>query len=76
MKITNEPLVPDEPVKFIVTGFPDEDAIKNSLERFYAKAAHADRRFEIYNFFKELIIKGSSDSAGKINALEHIPRPK
>jgi len=76
MIISNEPLVPNETVKFTVKGFPDEDAVKNSIERFYAKALHADRIFEIQNVFQEPVMSGKADEAGKIIEFNHLPRPK
>ncbi len=74
MKISNQPLVPGEPVKFIVTGFPEEIAVKASLERFYTLSQEADRRFITFNIFEEQIFSGSVDAEGKIASFESLKR--
>lgn len=75
MKITNEPLVEGLPVKFIITGFPEEDAVKASVERFYSHAPHASRSFFMHNAFDEEIFSGQVDDQGKILTFTPSPRP-
>ena len=70
MIITNEPIVPGSPVKFKVTGFPDEDAVKASVERFYGLKPDADRQFLIFNAFDEQIFAGKTSDDGRILSLE------
>jgi hypothetical protein len=75
MTITNEPLVPNSPVKFKVLGFPEENAIRSSIERFYAIKTDADRNFFISNAFDEQIFSGSVNEDGKIENLNTSPKP-
>ncbi|GEM_PF-1808048 len=74
MTITNEPVVPNEPVKFKVLGFPEEEAIRGSIERFYRLKPDADKNFSISNAFDEQIFSGVMDEGGKIINLTAIPR--
>ncbi len=74
MTITNEPLALNSPVKFTVTGFPEETAVRASVERFYGLKTEADRNFLIFNSFKEQIFSGSANEEGKIEKLEAKPR--
>lgn len=76
MTITNEPLQPDFPVKFTVNGFPEEEAVLGSVQRFYKLKPDAFRKFTINNAFAELIMSGSVDSDGNILQFEHHERPK
>lgn len=76
MKITNEPLVPGSPVKFTVTGFPEESAVRSSIERFYAIKTDADRSFLIFNAFQEQIFSGTMNEAGKVETMVPTERPK
>ncbi len=66
MILSNQPLVEGTPVQFTLTGFPDETAVKSSIERFYTKAPHANRNFLVNNTFDERIISGHADTEGKI----------
>jgi hypothetical protein len=70
MRITNEPTIPGSPVKFKVIGFPDEDALRASVQRFYALKTDADRNFLVFNAFDEQIFAGETDSSGLIISLE------
>jgi len=66
MTITNEPLVPGSTVKFKVIGFPEEDALRASIERFYGLKPDADKQFLIFNSFDEQIFAGSVNDDKKI----------
>jgi hypothetical protein len=70
MTVSNEPLVPGSPVKFKVIGFPDEDAVKASIQRFYGLKTDADRKFLIFNVFDEQIFMGEANAEGQIILLE------
>ena len=70
MIITNDPVVPGLPVQFTITGFPEETALRSSVERFYGLKTDADRRFLVYNSFDEQIFGGRTDIEGKITELE------
>jgi hypothetical protein len=74
MKITNEPLLEGLPVKFIVSGFPEEEAIKSSIERFYNIKAGAHKKFIVYNTFKEEIFTGKMGDGGKIEEFTVTPK--
>jgi hypothetical protein len=74
MTITNEPLVPGQPVKFKVTGFPEEVALRSSIERFYALKPDASRNFFIVNAFNEQIFIGLVNESGKIEKMDIPPR--
>jgi hypothetical protein len=76
MTISNEPLVPGSPVQFKAIGFPDEDAVKSSIQRFYVAAPHADKKFLVNNIFGELIISGHINDEGKIEEYTSHPRPE
>ncbi len=70
MTITNDPVIPGSPVKFKVTGFPDEDALRASVQRFYGIKTDADRNFLVFNSFDEQIFLGQTDAGGVIASLE------
>ena len=70
MTITNEPVVPGSPIKFKVTGFPDEDALRASIQRFYGLKTDADRKFLVFNSFDEQIFAGETNVEGQIISLE------
>jgi hypothetical protein len=74
MRITNEPIEPGSPVKFQITGFPEETAVRASIERFYALKKDAPKDFVAFNAFAEQIFTGRVDDNGKIMSLSHIPR--
>ncbi len=74
MKITNEPIQENSPVKFKIFGFPEETAVRSSIERFYALKRDAFKSFEIYNEFNEQIFTGTVDDYGKITVLTPINR--
>lgn len=77
MKISNEPLVPGSPVQFILTGFPIDEAIATSIQRFYQQAGpQADRHFQVYNTFKEQIFGGMVDESGVVQSFEVSDRHK
>ena len=76
MIITNEPLAPDAPVKFKVSGFPEEAAVRAAVERFYGLKPEADRRFLIDNAFNELIFSGAVGAEGKVEKLEFAERER
>jgi len=75
MRITNEPVAENSPVKFTVTGFPEETAVKSAIERFYSLKTGADRNFLVFNAFNEAIMSGRVDEQGKIFSFTHNPRP-
>jgi hypothetical protein len=75
MIISNEPLVPNTPVKFTVKGFPEEEGLRSSIERFYAIKTDANRNFSVYNSFEEQIFSGVVNESGKIENLLPIGRP-
>lgn len=74
MTITNEPIVSGQPVKFIVKGFPDEDAVKSAIERFFHLKPDADKIFLVDNAFEELIMSGSVGEDGHIALFKHHDR--
>jgi hypothetical protein len=74
MTITNEPVIAGQPVKFKLSGFPEESAVRSSIERFYALKAEADKNFLIFNAFDEQIFSGKVGENGKIESLEITPR--
>jgi hypothetical protein len=74
MKITNEPLTPDTPVRFIITGFPEENAVRSSIERFYNLKADVNRNFLAFNGFGEQIFAGKVDEGNKIAELNTTSR--
>ena len=74
MTISNEPIVAGTPVKFKITGFPEETAVRAAIERFYALKTDADRQFLIDNTFNELIFSGAVDDDGKVEKLVSIDR--
>ena len=65
-----------EPIKFIVTGFPEETGLRASIERFYSLKTDGDRRFLVFNAFDEEIFSGRADETGKIVDMPASPRPK
>jgi hypothetical protein len=75
MIITNEPVVPGQPVKFKVSGFPEETAVRSSVERFYGIKTDASRDFNIFNSFDEQIFSGRVNNEGKVEILDPSPRP-
>lgn len=74
MTITNEPIAAGQDVKFIVKGFPDEDAVKASIERFYGLKPDAEKSFVVLNSFSELIMSGNVGGDGKIFSFLHHDR--
>ena len=75
MTITNEPIVENSPVKFKVTGFPEENSVRSAIERFYGLKKDADRNFLIFNAFDEQIFSGLTGEEGKILNLTANSRP-
>lgn len=64
-------LIPQQPtdvsaLKFKLRGFPEDAAIKYSLEQFYRGQTGQPRNFLIYNMFDELIFTGSVDEHGRL----------
>ncbi len=82
MELKAELPVPNEPISFTLKGFPVEETIVSSLERFYHRAGRdTDRRFQIFNMFKELIFSGAMNSNNMVDRLtahdrENKPRPE
>lgn len=76
MTITNDPLVPGSPVQFKVTGFPEETAVRASVERFYGLKPDADKNFLINNAFNELIFSGAVGEDSKIAEFDFVERPE
>jgi hypothetical protein len=76
MTITNEPIVPGASIKFKVTGFPEEEALRASIQRFYGLKADADRKFLVFNSFDEQIFAGETDIGGQIITLEATHKSK
>jgi hypothetical protein len=74
MIISNEPLTENSPVKFKIKGFPVQEAIKLSVERFYKIKPDAKREFLIHNEFNEVIFLGTVDESGRAE-IEDTGRP-
>jgi len=64
MIVSNEVIVEGQPVTFKVTGFPDEDGVRQSVERFYKLKTNAHRSFSIVNMFGDEIFSGRIDENG------------
>ena len=75
MKLTFQPLALGSPVKFTLQGFPEESAVRVSLENFYANHPEAERSFLIFNTFAEQIFSGQVDKKGALENLTPSPRP-
>lgn len=76
MQTTYEPIVENSPVAFTVKGFPIDEQIRDDIENFYKTGyPKGDRRFLVYNTFKEQIFSGSVDMEGSIEKFEISPRP-
>ena len=76
MHLFYDPPAANEPVKFKLQGFPEEEGVKLAVEKFYAEQAGADRRFVVNNMFGEMIFSGSADAGGVIAELKNHERPR
>ena len=74
MTITNEPIILNQPINFIVKGWPDEDAVKAAIERFYNLKQDAFKEFFVKNSFEEVIMSGKIDGQNKIMEFKHHER--
>jgi hypothetical protein len=76
MQLLYEPIVAGEAVKFTVKGFPVEEDIRAGIEDFYKSSPpDTERKFLIFNAFKEEIYSGAVDNEGVIQIFNISPRP-
>ncbi len=72
MIVSNEPITEGQPVQFKVTGFPEEEGVRQSIERFYKLKPDALRNFTVVNTFGDEIFSGKIGEQGSIADFQSI----